>query len=80
MGREPLMLQAGSIKWCHMNPDQKLIQSAYEDAIKGLYAKLFDGYAEAGRAVEQEQQVEQNFRTGVDLARRSRDRAIALLA
>lgn len=63
-----------------MNPDQQLIQSAYEDAIKGLYAKLVDGYAAAGGVPGQEQQAEQNFSTGIGLARRSRDRAIALLA
>jgi len=63
-----------------MNPDQTLIQSAYEDAIKGLYAKLFEGYAEAGGgAAQQQQQAEQRFTTGVALARTSRDRAIALL-
>jgi hypothetical protein len=63
-----------------MNPDQKLIQSAYEDAIKGLYARLYQGYAEAGTVPAQEQQAEQNFSAGLALARRSRDRAIALLA
>lgn len=63
-----------------MNPDQKLIQSAYEDAIKGLYSKLFDGYAAAGGDVAQEQQADQNFSKGVELARKARDRAIALLA
>jgi len=60
--------------------DQKLIQSAYEDAIKGLYATLFRGYVEAGAAPAQEQRAEENFSTGVALARRSRDRAIALLS
>jgi hypothetical protein len=63
-----------------MNPDQKLIQSAYEDAIKRLYAALFDGYTTAGGVQQQEQQAEQNFSAGVAFARRSRDRAIALLA
>ena len=63
-----------------MNPDQKFIQSAYEDAIKGLYARLFDGYAAAGGDQGREQQADQNFTTGFTLARRSRDRAIALLA
>jgi hypothetical protein len=63
-----------------MNPDQKLIEPAYEDAIKGLYKKLFEGYVEAGGVAAQEQQADQNFTTGVTLARRSRDRAIALLA
>jgi hypothetical protein len=62
-----------------MNPDQQLVQSAYEYAIKGLYAKLFDGYAAAGGDQAQEQQADQNFSTGVTLARRSRDRAIAVL-
>jgi len=63
-----------------MNPDQKLIQSAYEDAIKGLYATHFQGYASAGGVQEQEQQADQSFAAGVTLARRSRDRAVALLA
>jgi len=63
-----------------MNPDQQLIQSAYEDAIKRLYATLFDAYTAAGGVQQQEQQAERNFTTGVALARRSRDRAIALLA
>jgi hypothetical protein len=62
-----------------MNPDQELVQSAYEDAIRRLYSALFDGYATAGGVHAQEQQAEQNFATGVSLARRSRDRAIALL-
>jgi hypothetical protein len=63
-----------------MNPDQLLIQSAYEDAIRKLYAALFDAYAAAGGDQSQEQQADQNFSTGVTLARRSRDRAISLLA
>jgi hypothetical protein len=63
-----------------MNSDQTLIQSAYEDAIKRLYAALFDGYAQAGGDVTQEQQADQHFTTGVGLARSSRDRATALLA
>jgi hypothetical protein len=63
-----------------MNPDQQLIQSAYEDAIKRLYAILFDGYATAGGVPEQERQADQNFAAGISTARRSRDRAITLLA
>jgi hypothetical protein len=62
-----------------MNPDQQLIQSAYEDAIRKLYADLFDAYAASGGEQAQEQQADQNFSTGVTLARRSRDRAISLL-
>jgi hypothetical protein len=63
-----------------MSPDQALIQSAYEDAIKELYAKLFQAYAEAGGEAGQERQADQRFTAGVGLARSSRDRAVALLA
>ncbi len=63
-----------------MNPDQVLIQSAYEDTIKKLYAALFDGYAQCEGDAGQRQQAEQRFTTGVGLARESRHRAIALLA
>jgi len=63
-----------------MNPDQALINAAYQEAIKSLYTRLYNGYAEAGGVAAQEQQAEQNFTAGIALARRSRDRAIALLA
>jgi hypothetical protein len=63
-----------------MNPDQLIIQSAYEDAIKELYGKLFEGYSEAGGEAAQLQQADQRFKAGVGLARSSRDRAIAMLA
>jgi hypothetical protein len=63
-----------------MNPDQKLIQCAHEDAVKKLYAQLFDGYAQAGGNAAQEQQAEKNFTAGIGLARRSCERALALLA
>ncbi len=63
-----------------MNPDQSLIQSAYEDAIRKLYAALFDNYAQSGGDPMQQQQADQNFTTGVGFARKSRDRALALLS
>jgi hypothetical protein len=62
-----------------MNPDQ-LIQSAYEDTIKRLYATLFDNYAQSGGDQAQQQRADQAFTTGVGFARKSRDRAVALLA
>jgi hypothetical protein len=62
-----------------MNPDQKLVQSAYEETIGTLYGRLFESYTEAGGVPAQEKQADQNFTTGVALARKSRDRAIALL-
>lgn len=69
-----------AIHYRDMNPDQSLIHSAYEDAVKSLYAKLFDSYAGAGGDAMQIQQAEQRFTMGIGLARNSRDRAIALLA
>jgi hypothetical protein len=63
-----------------MNPDQQLIQSAYEDAIKKLYATLFDSYVSAAGDAAVILQADQNFTTGLGLARSSRQRAIALLA
>ena len=63
-----------------MNPDQTSIQSAYEDAVQKLYAGLFDAYVTAGGDVTQEQQADGHFTTGLRFARKSRDRALALLA
>ena len=60
--------------------DQQVIQSAYEDVIRDLYSKLFQGFAEAGGDAGQMQQAEQHFSAGLGVARRSRDRALALLA
>ena len=63
-----------------MNTDQEIIQSAYGDAIKDLYAKLFQGYAEAAGDAELKLQADQRFTIGLGLARISRDRALALMA
>jgi hypothetical protein len=63
-----------------MNPDQKLIQSAYEDAIKKLYPVLLEGYAQANGDPSKEQLADQHFTKGVAAARIARDRAISLLA
>jgi hypothetical protein len=63
-----------------VNPDQKLIQSAYEDAIRKLYAQLFDSYAQSGGDAGAEQEAEQIFIKGVGFARKSRDRAATILA
>ena len=63
-----------------MNPDQKVIQSAYEDSIKRLYATLFDNYVQSGGDQAQQQRADQAFTRDVGLARKSRDRAVVLLA
>jgi hypothetical protein len=62
-----------------MNADQKLILSAYDDAIKRIYAALVDQYIQAGGVAAQEQEAVQHFTTGVAIARTTRDRAVALL-
>jgi hypothetical protein len=61
-----------------MTDDQKTIQTAYADALGRLYAVLFDHYVEAGGDTAREQEADQHFTKGLGLARRSRDRALAL--
>ena len=63
----------------NLNHDEQTVLAAYDDAIKKLYATLFEQYAEAGGDASQEKQADENFRRGVDLARRTRDRAVALV-
>jgi hypothetical protein len=63
-----------------MNHDQQTVVAAYDDAIKKLYATLFEKYIEASGDPAQEHQAEQHFTTGVGLAQRARDRAVTLLA
>jgi hypothetical protein len=63
-----------------MTDDQKTIQSAYANVLEKLYAALFDQYLEAGGDTAQEQHADEHFTTGLGLARRSRDRALALVA
>ncbi|HKD07960.1 MAG TPA: hypothetical protein VKB79_18820 [Bryobacteraceae bacterium] len=63
-----------------MNPDQRLIQSAYEDTIRRLYTRLFESYTEAGASSVEQTHADENFKSGVAQARHSRDRAIAMLA
>jgi len=59
--------------------EQELIASAYEDAIKKLYAVLFDSFVQASGGADEEQQAEENFRIGVAKARHARERALQLL-
>jgi hypothetical protein len=63
-----------------MTDDQNTIQTAYADALGRLYAALFDQYVQAGGDTTEEQQADQHFTTGLVLARRSRDHALALVA
>jgi hypothetical protein len=63
-----------------MTDDQKTIQTAYANALGKLYAEFFDEYTQAGGDTTQEQQADQRFTTGLSLARKSRDRALALVA
>ncbi len=63
---------------CKMNHDQQIILAAYDDAIKRLYAALFGQYVEAAGDSAQLEQADQHFMAGLALARRARDRAVAL--
>jgi hypothetical protein len=63
-----------------MDHDQQTILSAYDEAVKKLYWTLLEQYAQAAGDPQQEQQSDQHFSAGVELARRSRDRALKLAA
>jgi hypothetical protein len=63
-----------------MNQDQQTILAAYSDTLKELYATLFNQYVQAGGDAAQEDQASQHFLTGLGLARRARDKAVALVA
>jgi len=63
-----------------MNRDQQSLLAAYDDQIKKLYAMLADGYTVAGGDLTQEQAAEQNFKRGVGIAQRARDRAVTLVS
>jgi hypothetical protein len=62
-----------------MNPDQTPIHTAYGLTLQRLYAALFDAYMTAAGDATQEQQADQRFAAGLEFARKSRDRALALL-
>ena len=62
-----------------MNSDPEIIQSAYQDALKRLYATLVLQYTDAGNDAPKQQEAGQHFTTGLAIARAARDRAIALV-
>jgi hypothetical protein len=62
-----------------MNSDKDTLQSAYADALKGLYTTLLTAYANSAGDAEQQKEADQRFVVGVGLARSARDKAIALL-
>ena len=59
--------------------DEDQIQAAYSDALKGLYKILMTAYSTADGNKQVEKKADEAFKAGVALARRSRDRAVALL-
>lgn len=59
--------------------DQQVIQAAYEAAVTRLYANLVLGYTDAAGGNGSESQADQNFKTGLAIARRSRDSALTLV-
>jgi hypothetical protein len=64
-----------------MNPDDRTtIQSAYQEAVKKLYATLFDAYLTAGGGADLKKAADDHFSAGLTVARTSRDRALALVA
>ena len=73
-------MPVGEINYRDMNSDPEIIQSAYQDALKRLYATLVLQYTDAEGVEAAQKQGEAHFTAGVAIARETRDRAIALLA
>jgi hypothetical protein len=63
----------------HLTQDRDLIDTAYQDTFKKLFASFFDQYTQAGGSAEEESAAEQHFTNGVATAKRVYTRAIALL-
>jgi hypothetical protein len=63
-----------------VNDDIGTIKVAYQDALKKLFAVLFDGTVTALGDQAKITQAEQRFTAGLTLARHTRDRALALVA
>ena len=59
--------------------DEENIQASYCEAIKKLYATLFDKYAQAGGDPAMEREADEQFLIGIGLARKTRDRAVLLV-
>jgi hypothetical protein len=59
--------------------DKDMIQQAYEDKLGNLYEQLFNGLLAAQADPAQVAAAEGRFSQGVALARRTRDRAMALV-
>ena len=58
--------------------DQDTVKAAYSDTLKKLYGFFFDPFAIAKNDNDRDQ-AKQRFKTGLDLARKSRDIALASL-
>ncbi|MDR3404772.1 MAG: hypothetical protein P4L99_19870 [Chthoniobacter sp.] len=59
--------------------DQDIINEAYQDAVKKLFAVFYTSLIDAGNNQGQIDAAKQNFKAGIAKARSSRDAAIALL-
>jgi hypothetical protein len=57
--------------------DQDTIKQAYADALNTLYGALFDAFVAAPQNAQN--QAKQRFSSGLALARKARDAALALL-
>jgi hypothetical protein len=59
--------------------DQDTIKQAYADALNTLYGALFDAFVAAPQDQNAQNQAKQRFGSGLALARKALDAALALL-
>ena len=59
--------------------DKTTIQNSYASVLDNLFKQLFDGFTESAGSAPMEAQVLASFTSGLAIARRARDAAIAAL-
>jgi hypothetical protein len=62
-----------------MEKDQEAICLAYADTLCSLYVQMFDSYVTANGSQSDEKNADDAFRLGLAIARKARNRALALL-
>lgn len=59
--------------------DNQEIEAAYAEAVKALFRVLYASYSTADGNKQVEKKADEAFKAGLAIARRTRDRALAML-
>lgn len=59
--------------------NQEIIEAAYQNAVKDLFAMFFDSLTAANGDEDQERRADERFARGIAIAKNARTRALRLL-